>query len=222
MKHLLFLISFVLIVQVTQAQDIDIKEQDFKHTIELGISDPIIYVLMNLDWNAKPNFTWSDIINTLPNASPYRSYNTSNGKSSVFPLIKNLNYWYTLSERFELGGSFSFLHWRNNRTFINRNNPDDVINAYINETIYYFQINGRFTYFQSRNFKFYGSLGIGFRLMHEKGGIKNEGRTHSFIHPGFSAFCKPIGIAFGKKFGVYLELGEGYTGFLETGLFYKF
>lgn len=83
-------------------------------------------------------------------------------------------------------------------------------------------IDAGFTYGNSANFSFYGTAGLGY--------------THNVIRAGYIANLPanfygkdhiviqvtPFGIRYGKKAGVFAEVGYGYKGMFHAGLNYLF
>ena len=82
---------------------------------------------------------------------------------------------------------------------------------------------GKINYMNKPNFRLYGFLGAGYTSYNytftttSGGSEKEETRLN---HINFQ--LTPIGAAFGDKFGGLLELGLGYKGLLNIGLFARF
>ncbi|GHV37406.1 hypothetical protein FACS1894178_9190 [Bacteroidia bacterium] len=75
--------------------------------------------------------------------------------------------------------------------------------------------------------KLYGYLGViaTFNLTGYKAneyGQTTGATSGTGFFPFFNAHITPIGVAFGKKFGGFAELGVGYNGLVRAGLYYKF
>jgi hypothetical protein len=75
-------------------------------------------------------------------------------------------------------------------------------------------------YMNKENVRLYGFLGAGYSFYNYKftttsGGSENENATLNH----FNFQVTPIGAAFGKNFGGFVELGLGYKGLVNIGLF---
>jgi opacity protein-like surface antigen len=72
-----------------------------------------------------------------------------------------------------------------------------------------------FKYLGSNKFSIYGLVGIGGICLHQKFGSETDNKMNIDFQ------LTPIGVKFGDKFGGFGELGLGYKGILNVGVFLK-
>jgi hypothetical protein len=125
-------------------------------------------------------------------------------------------------QRFQLGIALS----HSNFTFLNYYdyNNDQIKTKYYQTSL---TISNRYYYFKNviKHYQLYGSLNLGFSLKTSHSSqylssqmtyLKNETETTRIAsHLNF------IGISTGKKFGGYAELGWGFKGIINAGIFFK-
>jgi len=81
----------------------------------------------------------------------------------------------------------------------------------------------QFRYVNKGSFEMYSGLGLGITYGKEHFNAIDEGVTsddRTMILPGYQANL--VGMRFGKRLAVYLELGFGYKGIVNTGIAYSF
>jgi hypothetical protein len=78
---------------------------------------------------------------------------------------------------------------------------------------------GLVNYILRENFRFYGNLGLGYTFLNFK---YNPSATASAKGGHVNFQVSPLCIKYGKNFGGLLELGIGYKGILNVGLFANF
>jgi opacity protein-like surface antigen len=146
-------------------------------------------------------------------------------------------YRYYLSNRFALGGSFMYMNNRYDATFINFQDGRDVAGTGI---IHFFKISAeaKLDYYRSEWFSCYGFLGLGIDIINNRytpsknANAVSEGEDeetknlirspNSSVFPFPNAHICPIGISVGKAFGGFAELGFGYKGVINVGLYGRF
>lgn len=74
-------------------------------------------------------------------------------------------------------------------------------------------VNFQLYYLKAHKFEFYGDLGLGATLCSE------IDRDDMQVFPNFGIY--PIGLKFGNKFGGFVELGYGYKGLMNFGVFLR-
>lgn len=82
---------------------------------------------------------------------------------------------------------------------------------------------GAVSYMNKPTVRLYGLLGAGYTFNSYKNTVKiggNEIETLKGSYPNFQ--FTPIGASFGKNIGGYIELGLGYKGILNLGLYARF
>ncbi len=73
---------------------------------------------------------------------------------------------------------------------------------------------------ENTNFQLYSIMGLGMRIFSE---TATPERDFIALFPVFVNFYySPLGISIGKNYGFFLELGYGYKGMLNGGLYYRF
>jgi hypothetical protein len=77
-------------------------------------------------------------------------------------------------------------------------------------------------YISKPKFKFYGLLGAGYSFFSTKYDVPGEILNDNIKGGHFNFQFSPIGLKFGDRFGGFLELGLGYKGLGNIGLFARF
>jgi len=92
----------------------------------------------------------------------------------------------------------------------------------IKHNAYTLAIEGRVDYLDKEMFGMYFGLGIGATLMDTKS--SSDGSDVSDMDPDshFNFHITALGFRFGKQFGATAELGYGYRGIANFGLYYRF
>jgi opacity protein-like surface antigen len=210
-KSILLLIAIMLLVAQTRVQAQTDKSFD-KHEVNLGVgvlsSNQISGFLKDIIMDFVLNITSSGKI-TREN----RSYSAT----------WHAGYKYSLSKRWAIGAEFAYYG----------SSSDILVSGYkfgrLSDNYYTLALEMDFKYINKDDFKFYSTLGIGgtqFKQNLEVDinllpqipiPITIEQETYSQMR--FNYQFTLIGLKFGKTFGGYAELGIGYKGILNGGLF---
>jgi hypothetical protein len=130
--------------------------------------------------------------------------------------VLHLGYKYSLSDRFALGPVFAY----------DRGTSDAMVNnakaGKFTSNYYTLALEADYKYINRDKFKFYSLLGFGGSMLDQKykedGTNKEEGQNQTF----FNFQVTPVGLKFGGSFGIFTELGFGYKGIVNVGLFCRF
>jgi hypothetical protein len=122
-----------------------------------------------------------------------------------------ISYQYAFSKRFSLGGTFAFDY-----NTLKLSNYDTFVGNY-KRYYFTFAVEGVFNYMNNGNSRLYGLLGGGVTVTSIP---DNKEKINNFVYPNFQ--FSPIGYKFGDKIGGFVELGYGYKGFINAGVFTRF
>jgi hypothetical protein len=141
------------------------------------------------------------------NIVPHGNRDLTTRRGTVF-----VSYKYFVSDRFAVGAATGFNGYANESNF-----------RYTDFTRFDAQtltVAGEVTWFFIRKpgIKLYTMTGVGIYTM--KASV--DGYDAATTTNGISAQVTPLGIRFGKKIGVFTELGYGYKGIINAGLSIKF
>lgn len=171
-----------------------------KHEIEIGIG------IWNL--NEVTNIASTITVPSVPTGTMMEG-----GKS--FGSI-HVNYKYRLHERISAGGTFAYDY----------SSANAVLNHYpigsFNMTHYTLAAEADYTYLNFKYFKMYALAGIGgtlYDMDYMDGVNSNKDDDNTSLH--FTFQLTPIGLKFGDTFGGFLEIGFGYRGIFNAGLFIR-
>jgi hypothetical protein len=193
-KVILFLVISLTISSVTAQNN---EEQTIgKHQLSAGVgvfsSNQALSAL-------------GDFIGTAATAG----YVTTAGNYSW--LTPFISYQYAFSRRFSLGGTFAFDY--NTLKISNHDTPVGNYKRYYST----FAVEGVLNYMNNGNSRLYGLLGGGVTVTSIP---DNTEKINNFVYPNFQ--LSPIGYKFGDKIGGFVELGYGYKGFINAGIFTRF
>lgn len=125
------------------------------------------------------------------------------------------SYKYALTDRLSLGGTFAYEKISADVYYSN------VKNGRSKNQYYTLAPEMDFKYLKTDMFSLYGLVGAGGTLVaRDYTSVANEKNDDSSINFNFQV--TPVGIKFGKSFGVYGELGFGYKGLFNFGAFARF
>ncbi|GHT07075.1 hypothetical protein FACS189440_01180 [Bacteroidia bacterium] len=122
-----------------------------------------------------------------------------------------ISYQYAFSKRFSLGGTFAFDY--NTLKVSNHDTPVGNYKRYYST----FSLEGVLNYMNNGNSRLYGLLGGGVTVTSIP---DNKEKINNLVYPNFQ--ISPIGYKFGDKIGGFVELGYGYKGFINAGVFTRF
>lgn len=197
MKKIVLLLCFTgLISQQAQAQ---MQTPTFKNDVYVGVgvlgTNAIIDVFAN-------------ILVTGITAGTYTS-------DASFSPIYNAGYKRSLGKRTAIGAAYSFAYSRSN-ALINKEKTGEFRNNYHNIAVgfdYKWLLRHRFT--------MYSSAEAGITIFDQKY-VPNEGKSSADQTVYFNFQISPIGLKYGYRYGPFAELGFGYKGIVNAGMFASF
>ncbi|MDR2680148.1 MAG: hypothetical protein LBC47_04985 [Tannerella sp.] len=172
-----------------------------KHSLEVGLGI----------WNTNEILnTFSDmIVSSLPNDMEMKD---DGSYGSV-----HLGYKYHSSRIFAVGGFVAY-DYAQSKGFV-----AGIETGKFYKTHYTFALETELTYLPLGAFNMYALAGIGRTFYHLKYKSNNgENLNDSATNPYTTFQITPVGLRFGRNAGAFLELGFGYRGILNAGLFARF
>ena len=172
--------------------------QDKRHEVEIGMGI----------WNTNEIInTLSDmIINSVPLGIEMKD-GTSWGSIHAA-------YRYRLTERIGIGGLFAY-DYSYEKAYLN-----DVRTGKFYKNHYTFAVEADYKYFAREKFSIYALGGIGMTLYNLKYKDQNDkARNGSDTDPYFTFQITPLGLKYGRNYGGFVEMGFGYRGVINAGLF---
>ncbi len=127
-----------------------------------------------------------------------------------------INYNYSISDKFTLGGLVAFEQITNKVL----SNGSKIGNS--RAVFYTIAFEAAFRYVRNNNFQMYSGLGLAYTYgsMSFESTTTLEDDSKSTAHlPNFH--LTGVGIRFGKKFGGIIELGFGYKGLVNAGISFQ-
>lgn len=125
-----------------------------------------------------------------------------------------LDYGYWAREWFSIGGSISWIAGL--RNYYNEYDHKHAFTDHINH-ISIMPI-ARFAWLRKGRVQLYSSIGFGFGILHQR--FLSNPRVNS-VNAYFTYDLKPFGIAVGRKWFGYMELGYGSRGVINVGFGYR-
>jgi len=195
MKRLITI--FILLIVFTCSID----AQDRSHEISVSVGGATIYDFLEL---------YSDIFATVFTLGYYQETNQTNS-----PAI-GISYKYYLTRRFSLGGDFTYQSITADA--VTGGEPAGTID----KAYYSLAARADFNYIAKPAFKLYSGIGLGYCQYNQKYS-PNDGGNKDKSDIGLLALqFNALGLKFGRGFGGFLELGYGYRGIANVGLFAAF
>ncbi len=140
---------------------------------------------------------------------------TTNNSTSIGAI--GVEYWHFRSDRFKIGGLFSY-QAINKEVFLAGNKVGDLTDNYFT-----FLPQISYEYLQAEWVQLYSGVGLGVTIWEqqlESGDPKLSGKNATELM--FNFHLNAIGLRIGKALGASLELGVGAKGILNAGLSYRF
>ena len=172
-----------------------------RHEVNLGVG--VISTNQVFDFLAKV------IVTTL-------TFTAVHPENTSYTATWHAGYKYSLSKRWAIGPTFVYDGSTSDAIVLNHN-VGTISNNY-----YTLALETDFKFVNTEVFKFYSLFGIGGTLLSQEFKESLTGITADNSIPYFNFQITPIGLKFGKTFGAYTELGIGYKGIINAGLFYRF
>jgi hypothetical protein len=179
----------------------NVSGQQKRHLLEAGLGI----------WNTNEILnTFSDvIISSLPTGIKMKD---DNSYGSV-----HLGYKYLCSITFAVGGFVAYDYAKLKGVF------DGKETGRFYKTHYTVAVEAELTYLSSGDFNLYGLAGIGGTFYHLKYKDNSDKNMNDSDTNPYTAFqITPVGLRFGRNVGAFVELGFGYRGILNAGLFARF
>jgi opacity protein-like surface antigen len=126
-----------------------------------------------------------------------------------------VGYKYLFTERFGLGGTLAY-----GRETFNCYSTEEAIVGKLKRNHITLALEADFKYYQRGIFDVYGLAGIGATYFNQVYNPNNgDGSKDKKWHPNIQ--LTPIGIKIGNTFGGFAEVGVGYKGIINAGLFLR-
>lgn len=171
--------------------------QEKKHELEIGVGI--------FSFNEIADFMSEMIISGLPTGMK-----EVNGVSYGTEFIA---YKYRVTDRLGLGGAFTFNYGTTDLVDVNRDKFGEALRNH-----YTLAAEADFRYLNTPLLKLYGLVGAGgtlYNLTYARDGQPDEKKSQ----PYFTFHVTPIGLKVGNNWGGFCELGFGYRGIVNAGLF---
>ncbi|MDR2773554.1 MAG: hypothetical protein LBC19_02220 [Tannerella sp.] len=175
--------------------------QQKKHSLEVGLGI----------WNTNEIInSFSDmIVSSLPNDIKMKD---EGSYGSV-----HLGYKYHSSRIFAVGGFVAYDYAKS------KGLSGGYETGMFYKTHYTFALEAELTYLPLGSFNMYGLVGIGETFYHlEYKSSSSESMNDSDTNPYTTFQITPVGLRIGRNAGAFLEIGFGYRGILNAGLFARF
>ncbi|MBK5719738.1 outer membrane beta-barrel protein [Dysgonomonas sp. Marseille-P4677] len=123
-------------------------------------------------------------------------------------------YKYSATDKINLGISLSY-EWAKANSF-----RDMDMLGKLNSDYYTIAAEADYVYFRREKFTFYSTLGLGATIYDQTSKI--DGMNDSSSKTNFNFQITPAGVKYGDHFGFFGEIGFGYKGLFNFGLFSSF
>ncbi|MDR1115780.1 MAG: hypothetical protein LBL33_06505 [Tannerella sp.] len=177
--------------------------QQKKHSIEAGLGI----------WNTNEILnTFSDMIVSSALLPKGLEMKDDNSYGSA-----HLGYKYLCNKTFAIGGFAAYDYAKSKGV------SDGKETGKFYKTHYTFAVEAELTYLSKGNFNMYGLAGIGetfYHLKYKDNSDKNK--NDSNMNPYTAFQITPVGLRYGRNAGAFVELGFGYRGILNAGVFARF
>lgn len=137
------------------------------------------------------------------------------GGDKTFNGAFNLGYKYSLNEKINLGANLSY-EKAGSTAFVDMMKSGEFKSQY-----YTIAAEMDYIYTQRENFTFYSTVGLGATIYDQKYTM-NNGNEDTANHVNLNFQISPVGLKYGDKFGFYGEIGFGYKGLFNFGIFTRF
>lgn len=194
----IILLSAIWVLSLSTA-----KAQDYKHELSLGLgifsTSQFVDAFTDVLVSAFPSY------GKISNATSYGAWHA--------------DYRYLINHRWAVGGTFVFDY--EDAEGVLKNTVQEQIIGNFYRYHYTLAAEGDFRYISREKFTFYSSLGIGATLYNQVYRELNSSSksTHNTVHLNFQV--TPIGVKYGNHWGGFLEIGFGYRGIANAGVFYR-
>ncbi len=150
----------------------------------------------------------SDLLSTSLSGS---TYSVSNEKT-----VGNfsLAYRYGLNRRLSVGGTLAYSLLKSDVNFEGSKTGTSANNYFTAAP------EVEYKYLYTKNFRLYGFAGAGLSVNRQK--VEENGKTSIDYNPFFNFQVSPLCVQVGNNFGLYVEVGFGYNGIINAGLFARF
>lgn len=193
MKKIVLLFALLFVCATSSAQE-------SKHEVNLGYGIVTTNTVIN---------SFSDFLALGLTGGHYQA------KNKTFMGSVNVGYKYALTERVSLGGTFAYEKISADAYY------GDVKDGRSKNQYYTIAPELDFKYVKGDIFTLYSLIGAGGTIV-SRDYTSTEGVKTDESSVNFNFQVTPIGVKLGKSVGVYGELGFGYKGLLNFGLFAKF
>lgn len=136
------------------------------------------------------------------------------GGDKTFKGAFQLGYKYSVTDKINLGISLAY-EWAKANSF-----KDMETLGKLHSDYYTVAVEADYVYFRKENFTFYSTLGLGGTLYEQVSKI--DGTKDSSNRTNLNFQISPVGIKYGGHFGFFSEIGFGYKGLFNFGVFSSF
>lgn len=159
--------------------------------------------------------TSNEFINSLKDMQNTDMTNGLVSGDKTFKGAFQLGYKYSVTDKVNLGLGLAY-EWANANTYLNMNKAGKL-----NSDYYTIAAEMDYVYFRRENFTFYSTFGAGATIYDQEYKTDN-GQKDTENKVNFNFQVSPVGIKYGDKFGFFGEIGFGYKGIFNFGLFTSF
>lgn len=158
--------------------------------------------------------TSNEFINNLKEMQTTNSTNNLISGDKTFKGAFQFGYKYSLTNKVNLGLALTY-EWANANAFQNMESIGKLKSNY-----YTIAAETDYVYFRKEKFTFYSTIGAGVTIYDQK--LEMNENNESSNKTNFNFQISPIGIKYGDKIGFFGEIGFGYKGLFNFGIYSSF
>lgn len=159
--------------------------------------------------------TSSEAINSLADVLITDATKNVVGGDKTFHGAFNVGYKYSITEKVNLGANASYER-AGATAFVYIMKSGEFKSQY-----YTIAVEMDYIYSQREKFTFYSTVGLGGTIYDQKYKM-NGGYVDKTNHVNLNFQISPVGLKYGDQFGFYGEIGFGYKGLFNFGIFTRF
>ena len=159
--------------------------------------------------------TSNEFINSLKDMQATDATNGLVSGDKTFKGAFQLGYKYSLTDKVNIGLGLAY-EWADANAY-----EDMHKIGKLNSDYYTVAAEMDYVYFRREHFTFYSTLGAGANI-YDQEYKTDDGNKNTENKVNFNFQVSPVGIKYGDKFGFFGEIGFGYKGIFNFGLFTSF